>query len=227
MLKIKTIAACLAAALTCQGGAVLAADAPGAAAELAGLSRGIVVDVPSPRPFPDLPDLSAAPLGNMGRVAEGIFRGERVRTEAQYRFLKEEVKADTILNLEYFYPENQELCRKYSLRCAELPLMLFVGKDLAFDWTTFRNAFRFVLSERAAGRTVYFHCLHGSDRTGALAAALTIRERACGRAYDRAALKAEVDAALERHGFHGRYAFLRRSVDGWVTDFEKNGWLCD
>ena len=105
--------------------------------------------------------------------------------------------------------------------------MLFVGKDLAFDWKTFRNAFNFVLSERAAGHTVYFHCLHGSDRTGALATALTIRERACGRSHDKAAIKAEVDATLERHGFHGRYVFLRLSIDSWLENLEKNQWICE
>ncbi|HNT98776.1 MAG TPA: tyrosine-protein phosphatase, partial [Elusimicrobiales bacterium] len=122
---------------------------------------------------------------------------------------------------------DQELCRRNGLRCAELPLLLFVGKDLSFDWGTFRKAFRFVLSERAAGRTVYFHCLHGSDRTGALAAALTLRERTCGRNYDKAALKEEIDSALERHGFHGRYAFLRSAIDGWVAEPASQPWLCE
>ena len=97
-----------------------------------------------------------------------------------YRLLQP-LGVDTVLNLEYFHNEDQDLCRKNSLRCAELPLMLFVGKDLSFDWQTFRKAFRFVLGERAAGKKVYFHCLHGSDRTGALATALMLRERACGR----------------------------------------------
>lgn len=188
--------------------------------------KAVSADVPSPRPFPDMPDLTAAPIGNLARVSEGIFRGEQIRTMEQYRFLREELGVDTVLNLEYFHNEDQELCRKNSLRCAELPLMLFVGKDLSFDWQTFRKAFMFVLAERAEGKKVYFHCLHGSDRTGALAAALMIRDRACGRAYDKAALEEEVDATLERHGFHGRYVFLRRSIAGWVENFDKNQWIC-
>lgn len=210
--------------LTARG---FASDAPVAVESLRALRGDVIVDIPSPRPFPDMPDLAAAPIGNMARVSEGIFRGERIRTTEQYRFLREDLGVDTVLNLEYFHNEDQELCRKNSLRCAELPLMLFVGKDLAFDWKTFRKAFRFVLYERAAGKRVYFHCLHGSDRTGALATALMLRERACGRAYDKAVLKAEVDATLELHGFHGRYVFLRHSIDSWVQDFDNNKWICE
>jgi protein-tyrosine phosphatase len=174
-----------------------------------------------------VPDFSAAPIGNMGLVSPGIYRGQRLTRDEEYRFLRQELGVDVVLNLEHFAIENQELCRKNSLRCAELPLLLFVGADLVFDWQTFRNALRFVLQQRGEGRKVYFHCLHGSDRTGALAAAIMIRERACGTVPDKDALWDEISATLDQHGFHTRYVFLRRSIKSWVFEFEKNPWLCE
>lgn len=218
------MAAALCSAASARGSEDLAAGASQGFPQQAGLEPLRLTAAGAPKL---LPDFSAAPIGNMGLVSPGIYRGERLTEDEDYRFLRQELGIDVVLNLEHFALENQELCRQNSLRCAELPLLLFVGADLVFDWQTFRNAFRFVLQQRREGRKIYFHCLHGSDRTGALAAAIMIRERACGAGIDKDALWSEMAATLDQHGFHTRYVFLRRSIKSWVFEFEKNAWLCE
>jgi len=96
------------------------------------------------------------------------------------------------------------------------------------DWDMFRAAYRRIISDRAAGKKVYFHCQHGSDRTGAMASAIKIRETACGRpSFDRTQLWTAINNNLERYGFHSVFFSLRSEIRSWVFDFEKHSeWIC-
>ncbi|MFC1679742.1 hypothetical protein ACFL2T_05980, partial [Elusimicrobiota bacterium] len=95
------------------------------------------------------------------------------------------------------------------------------------DWAVLRAAFRHTVIEQAAGRGVHMHCLHGSDRTGALASAIMIRERACGREYDKDKLWKEIHATLKQYGFHEVYVNIRLKIRGWVYKLDKNPWICE
>ncbi len=79
-----------------------------------------------------------------------------------------------------------------------------------------------MLAEHKAGHRVYFHCKKGSDRTGALAAALLIREKACNPDE----LWNEVEIRLKRHHFHPVFIFLKKDIRSWVYRFGQNQWLC-
>jgi len=167
--------------------------------------------------------VSSCAINNWGVVAEGIFRGEKLNNEADYSCLSA-MGVKTVVNLRYFHEDRQKLCAKHGLNCVSYPIKLITG--LNFKYETLQKAFYFVLAERAAGRKVYFHCMHGSDRTGLLSAAIMIRDSACGKQFKADELWTTVDATLARHGFHGIYGNLRKTAQSWVYDFEKNPWLC-
>lgn len=173
------------------------------------------------------PNLFNAPIGNMGIVSANIYRGSELEKEDDYKFLKKQLGVDIVVDLRYFERDDQELCRKYGLQCVQFPLALVILNDAVFDWNTFRKAFRFVLDQRGAGKKIYIHCKHGSDRTGALASAIMIRERACGIKFDKHVLWSEIDSTLKKYGFHNIYPFLRHKIKDWVFEFEKNPWLCE
>ncbi len=173
-----------------------------------------------------------APPPNFGMVSEGIYRGSRPKTAENFDYLKN-LGVSTVIDLEYFHEDSSTLCRRYGLNCVRKPLLLFPLDDEFFDWKTFREAFRLVLSERAQGRTVYFHCKDGSDRTGALAAALMIRSAVCNvspgsapnsRAQDD--LWARIDQTLRQYGFHKVFVILHEKIKSWIYDPSDNRWLC-
>ncbi len=166
------------------------------------------------------------PIPNFGQVEPGIYRGATLSKDNQYRFLKENLGADDIVDLR-LKPDNQDSCRAWSLNCENFPIRLsFPGEDAVFNWKIFKKAFFFTLSERAAGRRVYFHCKKGSDRTGALAAALLIREKACGRDFNPDELWSEVESQLKQHHFHPVFIFLKKDIRSWVYHLDENPWLC-
>lgn len=173
-----------------------------------------------------LPETADNPLANFGVVSEGIFRGAKLDDERDYRYLAEELGVSVVINMRCRHTDDDALCAEHGLECLDYQLWLLPGGDAFFDWKTFRAAFRRVLLERAAGRKVFFHCLHGADRTGALASALAIRETACGREFDRAGLWKRIETVLDRHGFHRTFRFLYRDIKSWVFEFERYPWLC-
>lgn len=172
--------------------------------------------------------LQINPIENFGVVSGNIYRGGRLKTETEYKYLKEVLGASYIINLERFNRDNKVLCKKYGLNCVEFPLLLVLGNDAVFNWTTFRKAYSFVLDKSKNGNKIYFHCLHGSDRTGTLASALMIRNRACNKqGFDKKALSAEIETTLQKHGFHDIYVFLHHKIKSWVIHFDENSeWLC-
>ncbi len=172
--------------------------------------------------------LSSNPIGNFGVVSVNVYRGSRLKKEIEYKYLKEVLGVNYVVNLERFNHDDQSLCRKYDLNCVEFPLMLLVGTDAFFNWGTLNKAYSFVLDKSRGGNKIYFHCLHGSDRTGTLASALTIREKACNKpGFDKKALLAETEATLRKHDFHKIYIFLHHRIKTWIVQYDENsGWLC-
>ena len=167
-----------------------------------------------------------SPIPNFGQVEPGIYRGATLSKDDQYRYLKENLSVDDVVDLR-LKPDNQDSCHNWNLNCENFPIRLsFPGEDATFDMEMFKKAFSFVLSERAAGRQVYFHCKKGSDRTGALAAALLIREKACHRDFNPDELWNEVKNRLKQHHFHFFFIFLKKDIRSWVYHFDKNQWLC-
>lgn len=175
---------------------------------------------------PDVTVSTAAP-DNLGTVVEGLYRGARPEGDDQYAYLAKTLKVDTMVNLQHFHSDSEELCSRHGMDCRRFPIFLFFANDIRFDWKSFMKAFSFIVERKETGHRVYFHCAYGSDRTGSLAAALMIREAACGKSFDRKALWKQVDSEMEKHNFHGIYVFLRHSIKDWVFDFEKNqNWIC-
>ena len=185
--------------------------------------------------YPGLPRVSepeiillTSPVDNFGMVNENVYRGARLTKEEQYRYLHQEFGIKTIVSLEARSDDPALCSKKYDLKCVEYPLQLIPGDDQNFDLKTFKTAYKFVLDETKTGRKVFVHCHYGSDRTGAMASAVTIRDKACNNAgFDKNALWAEVDTTLDKYGFHQVYVSLHERIKSWVFDFESNSdWIC-
>lgn len=164
---------------------------------------------------------------NFGMVEEGIYRGARLQREEEYAYLSRVLGVKTMVNLQHYHHDDKALCAKYGIDCREFPIFLFFANDVLFDWQSFRKAFDVITEQKARSNKVYFHCAYGSDRTGTMAAALMVREAACGRQFDPETLWKSVDTTLEKHNFHGIYVFLHHAIKDWVFEFDKNkDWLC-
>ncbi|MDA8324787.1 MAG: tyrosine-protein phosphatase [Nitrospiraceae bacterium] len=178
------------------------------------------------------------PIGNFGvvlsqeagartSIRDGVvYRGGSLDNEASYAFLRE-LGVSAVVNLQSFHRGDPALCAKYGLTCRESGILPFDFISLTRS-RAFQEAFRFVINERKAGHKVYIHCMKGKDRTGALAAALTIRERACGGDFDKVKLQDTVETSLKEHHFWLRnYPKWHAEITGWVDNFEGNkAWLC-
>lgn len=167
------------------------------------------------------------PLGNFGVVSKGVYRSERLDAEEDYAFLAGTLGVDTVVNLRYFHTDDRRLCRKYGLRCVNYRLRPFEEDEEPLDWYVLKAAFRHTVKEQAAGRGVHMHCLHGSDRTGALASAVMIRDRACGRDYDKDKLWEFIRTTLKQYGFHDVYVNIYLKIKGWVYKLDRNPWICE
>ena len=165
-----------------------------------------------------------------GGVPEGLlFTGAMPKTKADYEFLSR-LGVKTILNLQGAHSDNIAFCTANKLDCIRYPIIAFPKRFS--DNSFFRDAFRRLVSETSAGAKIYVHCLGGKHRTGALILALKIRKTACGRQFDRAALRRDIDAGLTLYGYDGKkyHDILfnwRNDVLSLVDDFEKNQWLCE
>ncbi len=201
--------------------------------------------LPVPAIIADIPkvDTPAAeplniPLGNFGvvltqgidarrNIRDGVvFRGGSLDNEPSYAFLRD-IGVSAVVNLQSLHQSDPALCAKYGLTCREVGILPFDFISLTRS-SAFQNAFRFVLDERKAGKKVYIHCMKGKDRTGALAAALMIREQACGGEFDKVRLRDTIEESLKAHHFWFRnYPKWHAEITGWVENFEGNkDWLC-
>ncbi|MDE1976179.1 MAG: hypothetical protein KGI84_02835 [Elusimicrobia bacterium] len=161
------------------------------------------------------------PVGNFGEIEPGIFRGAQPSGAAAYRFLRAK-GVSVVVNLRCLHKDDQTLCRRYGLSCVRFPLMLFPGQGVFFNWMELRRAFEFVLTQRRAGRVLFIHCRDGADRTGVLAAALTIRN---SRLAPRP-LWIRVWRMMRRYRFHGVFLTLKGRVRDWIFHPSRYPWIC-
>lgn len=167
-----------------------------------------------------------APRSQGGLLPAQAYRGGSLDNEAAYSFMGT-LGVNSVINLQSSHHEDQAACTKYGLNCRDFSVLPFDHLRLGKSGD-FRHAFNFAVDELKAGKKIYIHCMKGKDRTGALAAALTIRSRACGREFDKAQLKATIEASLDEHHFWRKnYPGWLSEIRGWVDDFEGNkAWLC-
>lgn len=166
-------------------------------------------------------------IKNFDAVINNVYRGSRLSDhEDRFRFLSG-LGVNIVVNLEYFHGEEPYLCSKYDFDCIKFPILLLPleNADLNFDYHMLVKTFGFVIDKLKKGKQVYIHCYHGSDRTGALSAALKIREAACGNDYNKRELYEYIKEDLETHGFHSSlYHSMEFNILSWTQKIPK--WIC-
>ncbi len=171
--------------------------------------------------------LFAANIPNFGQVTENIYRGARLETEAQYQQLMSS-GIQTIINLESLNQDDPKMCTKYHLKCEKFPIPIRPGQggDRIFDYEMLKQAFQSLVNEINSGAKVYIHCHYGRDRTGSLAAAITIRKNLCSSEnQDKDAVWQKVQSDLTTYGFHfDWYNDLGNTIKSWV--YTSPSWIC-
>lgn len=146
------------------------------------------------------------PLGNLGQIGPKLIRGAQPTEEGFAELAERGVK--TVINLR---PENNleaDAVKKLGMKAIYIP-------EHGLDAPTHAQTLRFLEAalDPANGK-VYFHCYHGSDRTGTMAAAIRIARD--GWTSDRAIQE------LGKYGFHehsqqAKLAYIREFETYWKS----------
>jgi len=167
-----------------------------------------------------------------GMAPEGlVFIGASLRDSDDYKFLSQ-LGVKTLLTMQALHHDDESSCSAYEMNCVQYKILASPFATFA-DNPVFRRAFHRLIEDTAAGTKVYIHCMKGMHRTGALMSALTIRNTACGKRFDREALRKDIEEALMRdYGFDEfffRTVLLKwhYEVLDWVDEFEENKWICE
>lgn len=104
-------------------------------------------------------------IDNVGRIHDGLYRGGQPG-EAGYAWLKAK-GFRTVINLRTHHGE-EEAVRKHGMEPVEFKVKADVFGSEPPTEEQIRAFFDVVLDP--ARQPVYFHCLHGADRTGTMAA---------------------------------------------------------
>ena len=166
-----------------------------------------------------------ADINNFSLVSEGIYRGGNIGGYKNYKMLSD-LGVKSIVNLEYMFRDSPKYCKEFHFNCQKFGILLTIPhSDYYFNYVTLKRAFNAVLVEREKGNTVYLHCFRGRDRSGALAAALTIRELACAGEHDSKEIKDIVIKDLLSFGFKPKtYPYLYSNIVGWTQNVPD--WIC-
>lgn len=168
------------------------------------------------------------------------YRGGNPAPET-YKFLKKQ-GVDTIINIRNMTKPNYKLCEANGIKCVNHPVWALdpdilggvtvgdreLGGIILHKNKYFLDAFQAAVAELQAGKTIYIHCQGGTDRTGALAAALTIRSYACGKSFNSYELRENTMNTLQEFGFWNHvFPSWEKEIKGWVDNFPENKeWLC-
>ena len=134
-------------------------------------------------------------LTNVGRVANGIFRGAQPEPEG-YATLKA-MGVKTVINLRTHHGE-REAVEAAGMRYVEIPMSFW--KDV--DPTVVRKALSAMTEP--ANQPVFVHCALGADRTGVVAAVYRMEVDGWS--------EAEAEAEMEAFGFHEIWSQLKEFV---------------
>jgi len=167
-----------------------------------------------------------------GMAPEGlVFIGSYLRGRDDYKFLSQ-LGVKTLMSLQALHHDDDISCSAYGMNCVQYKILASPFATFS-DNPVFRKAFDRLVKDTAAGTKVYIHCMKGMHRSGALMSALTIRNTACGKQFDKAALHKDIEEALMRdYGFDEfffGFVLLKwhYEVLDWVDKFEENKWICE
>jgi tyrosine-protein phosphatase SIW14 len=134
-------------------------------------------------------------LTNIGRVADGIFRGAQPKHEG-YATLKA-MGVRTVINLRTRHGE-REAVEAAGMRSVEIPMNTMKNVDPA--------AVRKALSVMTdpANQPVFVHCHHGKDRTGLVTAVYRMEVEGWS--------EAEAEEEMEAFGFHEVWFQIKKFV---------------
>lgn len=102
---------------------------------------------------------------NLAKIAEGVFRGGQPGREGMLALERLGVK--TVVNLRSYHSDRDEAADT-SLRLVEMPLQADLFGSEPPTEEQLRAFFELLLDP--AAQPVFFHCAHGKDRTGTMAA---------------------------------------------------------
>ena len=220
--------------------AAYAQETPSIIGQLQDLNGKAVAVVPPPA----VPAASSAapgtPIKNFGvaiwRTAEGgqreglVFRGAAPHGKEAFGFLGG-LGVKTIIDFREIRHDDKDLCAANGIDCREFGIVPTPTTKLVRN-EDFMQAFTLATDEMKAGRKVFIHCLGGHHRTGALVAALTIRDAACGKPFDKEELSRSLEKTLKEYGFYTnngsihRFTAWEKEIRGWAENFDDNQWLC-
>ena len=140
-------------------------------------------------------------LTNVGRVANGIFRGAQPKPEG-YATLKA-TGIRTVINLRTRHGE-REAIEAAGMRYVEIPMN--VRKNVVP--AAVRKALS-VMTDKA-NQPVFVHCSRGADRTGVVAAVYRMEVDGWS--------EAEAEAEMEAFGFHEVWFQLKKFVRQYTED---------
>jgi len=168
------------------------------------------------------------------------YRGGNPAPET-YGFLKQR-GVETIINIRNMTKPNWKLCEANGIKCENYPVWALdpdilggvtvdgreLGGIVLHKNKYFLEAFNEAVAELRDGRNIYIHCQGGTDRTGSLAAALTIRSYACGKNFDSYGLRDNVMKTMQDFGFWNHvFPSWETEIKDWVNNFsEHKEWLC-
>ena len=140
-------------------------------------------------------------LTNVGRVADGIFRGAQPEPEG-YATLKA-MGVRTVINLRTRHGE-REAVEAAGMQSVEIPMNVMKNVDPA----SVRKALSVMTDP--ANQPVFVHCQHGKDRTGLVAAVYRMEVDGWS--------EAEAEAEMEAFGFHEVWFQLKEFVRRYPVD---------
>ena len=152
------------------------------------------------------PAAEAAGVDRYAELEPGLARGARPSEEG-LRYLAAR-GFRTVVSLSHD-PEEAARVEALGMDYVEIPLR--AGLFSATPPTDEQRRRFLEVVDDPARRPLYFHCVHGKDRTGVMAA--LYRMQACGWSAD------EAESEMRALGFHGHYRALLRTV----RDYRRSG----